>query len=116
MTTQVTPPDVSAAVKRAALIAAAAGISAYAVDSGATQVALPAMQASLGTTLAQSQWILNITMMTVAALVTLGGSLGDRVGRTRILRLGALGMLAGAAVVLVAGLLAVSRSCWSAAS
>ena len=67
MTTEVTPPDVGAAVKRAALIAAAAGLSAYAVNSGATQVALPAMQASLGTTLAQNQWILNITMMTVAA-------------------------------------------------
>jgi MFS family permease len=38
-------------------------------------------------------------------MVTVGGSLGDRVGRTRILRLGALGMLAGAVVVLVAGLL-----------
>ena len=32
MTTQVTPPDVSAAVKRGALIAAAAGVSAYVVD------------------------------------------------------------------------------------
>jgi hypothetical protein len=32
MTTSVNPPDVSAAVKRAALIAAAAGVSAYAVD------------------------------------------------------------------------------------
>jgi len=106
MTTQTTPPDTSATLKRAALIAAAAGISAYAVDSGATQVALPAMQASLGTTLGQDQWILNITIMTVAALVTLGGSLGDRAGHTRTLRLGALGMLVGAAVVLAAGLLA----------
>lgn len=105
MTTRGNTPDIGAAVKRAALMAAAAGVSAYAVDSGATQVALPAMQASLGTTLAQNQWVLNITLMTVAALVTLGGSLGDRLGRTRVLRLGALGMLAGAAVVLVAGLI-----------
>jgi hypothetical protein len=69
-----------AAVKRFAVLAAAAGLSTWAIDMAATQVGLPSMQASLGISVTASQWILNITLMILAGLVTVGGNAGDADG------------------------------------
>ena len=98
-------PTMDAAVKRFAVLAAAAGLSTWAIDMAATQVGLPSMQASLGISVTASQWILNITLMILAGLVTVGGALGDRVGRLRMFRLGLLLILGGAAITFVGGLL-----------
>ena len=62
-------PD--AAVKRMAVLAAAAGLSTWAIDMAATQVALPSMQTSLGISVTASQWILNITLIVLAGLAGL---------------------------------------------
>ena len=80
MITQATPP----AVKRAAVLTAAAGLSTWAIDMAATQVGLVSQQAALGVSVTASQWILNLTLMIVAGLVTVGGALGDRAGRLRM--------------------------------
>ncbi len=93
------------AVKRMTVFVAAAGLSTWAIDMAATQVGLPTMQTSLGISVTSSQWILNITLMVLAGLVTVGGALGDRVGRLRIFRLGILMIVAGAAVTFVGGVL-----------
>ena len=98
-------PAPDAAVKRMAVLAAAAGLSAWAIDMAATQVALPSMQTSLGISVTASQWILNITLIVLAGLVTVGGALGDRTGRLRIFRLGMLLIFAGAALTFAGGLL-----------
>jgi MFS family permease len=92
-------------VKRFAVFAAAAGLSTWAIDMAATQVGLPSQQAALGISVTASQWILNITLMIIAGLVTVGGALGDRVGRLRIFRLGLLLIMGGAAVTFVGGLM-----------
>ena len=88
-----------------AVLAAAAGLSTWAIDMAATQVALPSMQTSLGISVTASQWILNITLIVLAGLVIVGGALGDRTGRLRIFRLGMVFVFAGAALTFVGGLL-----------
>lgn len=51
-------------------------------------VALPSMQRDLGAGPAGLQWILNAYLFPVAALVLLGGALGDHFGRKRFFMLG----------------------------
>jgi MFS family permease len=91
-------------VKRFAVLAAAAGLSTWAIDMAATQVGLVSQQAALGISVTASQWILNLTLMVVAGLVTVGGALGDRVGRLRIFRLGIIVIAAGAIVTFLGGI------------
>jgi MFS family permease len=86
------------AVRRFAVLASAAGLSTWAIDMAATQIGLPSQQSSLGLTVTASQWILNITLMIVAGLVTVGGSLGDRLGGTRVFRWGIILIAVGAAM------------------
>jgi MFS family permease len=88
-----------------AVLAAAAGLSTWAIDMAATQVGLPSMQTALGVSVTASQWILNIALMLLAGLVTVGGALGDRVGRLRMFRLGILLLMGGAAITFAGGLL-----------
>ncbi len=99
------PIESSAPVKRFAVFAAAAGLSTWAIDSAATQVGLPSMQTALGISVTDSQWILNLTLMILAGMVTVGGALGDRLGRMRMFRLGILLVIAGAAITFAGGLL-----------
>lgn len=51
-------------------------------------VALPAIGSDLSADVAALQWILNGYMVTLAALILVGGSLGDRYGRRRIYLIG----------------------------
>ena len=97
-------PSIDAHIQRMAVLAAAAGLSTWAIDMAATQVGLPSMQASLGISVTASQWILNISLMILAGSVTVGGALGDRAGRMRIFRLGILLIIGGAAITFGAGL------------
>jgi EmrB/QacA subfamily drug resistance transporter len=64
------------------------------LDSTAVNVALPALQSSLGADLAAVQWTVDAYLLTLSALLLLGGSLGDRYGRRRIFVLGLLWFLA----------------------
>ncbi|MBK8050033.1 MAG: MFS transporter [Anaerolineales bacterium] len=98
-------PETNAAVKRFAVFAAAAGLSTWAIDMAATQVGLPSMQNALGISVTASQWILNVTLMILAGFVTVGGALGDRLGRLRIFRLGLLLIMGGAAVTFAGGIM-----------
>ena len=98
-------PEIDPSVKRFAVLAAAAGLSTWAIDMAATQVGLPSMQSSLGVSVTASQWILNISLMLLAGFVTVGGALGDRVGRLRIFRLGLLLLILGAGVTFAGGLM-----------
>lgn len=92
-------------IKRYAVFAAAAGLSTWAIDMAATQIGLPSQQTALGISVTASQWILNLTLMIVAGLVTLGGALGDRLGRTRVFRWGLMVIALGAAITFGGGLL-----------
>jgi MFS family permease len=69
--------------QRLALIAGVMGMLAYSLDTAATQVGLPAIQASMEMTAVASQWVFNLPIMIIAAMVGVGGWLGDRKGQVR---------------------------------
>jgi EmrB/QacA subfamily drug resistance transporter len=54
------------------------------IDGTVVNVALPALQRSLGATLAGSQWIVEGYELMLAALLLIGGASGDRYGRRRV--------------------------------
>ncbi|MFF3750396.1 MFS transporter [Streptomyces sp. NPDC002018] len=64
------------------------GSSMALLDSTVVNVALPHIGRSLNADLASLQWTVNAYMLTLAALILLGGSLGDRYGRRKIFVLG----------------------------
>jgi len=53
-------------------------------------VALPRIGRDFGASTSSLQWILNGYALTLAALILLGGSLGDRYGRRRVFVLGVI--------------------------
>ncbi|MFV0257099.1 MAG: MFS transporter [Acidimicrobiales bacterium] len=53
-------------------------------------VALPALAADLGASSSRQQWVINAYLLTLASLILIGGSLGDRYGRVRIYRVGVI--------------------------
>ena len=79
------------------LAAAILGSSMAFIDSTVVNVALPALQSSLGATLAQVQWVVESYALSLAALLLTGGSLGDIYGRRRIFAIG-VGLFAGASM------------------
>jgi EmrB/QacA subfamily drug resistance transporter len=58
------------------------------LDATAVQVALPAIGREFGSSLSGLQWIVNGYTLALAALILLGGSLGDRYGRRRVFLIG----------------------------
>jgi EmrB/QacA subfamily drug resistance transporter len=61
------------------------------LDSSVVNVALPAIDSQLDAGLSGLQWIVDGYVLTLAALLILGGSLGDRYGRRRIMIVGLVG-------------------------
>lgn len=78
----------SPAGKRWVLVASILGSSLAFVDGTVVNVALPAIQQQLGATVAQAQWVVESYALLLAALLLVGGALGDRFGRRRIFLVG----------------------------
>jgi MFS transporter, DHA2 family, multidrug resistance protein len=72
----------------------------YAMDLTVLNLALPALSADLRPSGAEQLWIVDVYGFMVAGLLITMGSLGDRIGRRRLLLIGAAGF--GAASVLAA--------------
>ena len=70
------------------LAATILGSSLASVTTSAVNVALPNLQTDLSTTLVNAQWVVNSYTLFLAALILLGGSLGDHYGRKRVFILG----------------------------
>ncbi|WP_110180890.1 MFS transporter [Nocardioides solisilvae] len=75
---------------RGVLAAAVLGSGLTLLDGTVVNVALPTIGRDLGASLAQLQWVTNGYLLTLAGLVLLGGSLGDRFGRRRVFVVGAV--------------------------
>ena len=58
------------------------------IDSTALNVVLPSLQKSLQASASDLFWILNAYLLMLAALILIGGSLGDRLGRKRVFMIG----------------------------
>jgi MFS family permease len=77
------------------LAATILGSSMAFIDGTVVNVALPVLQRELNATVADVQWIVEAYALFLAALILLGGSLGDHLGRRRVFAAGiALFMLA----------------------
>src|SRR3954451_12837711 len=90
----------SAAQKRLTLASAILGSIVAFVDSTVVNVALPHIREDLGGGLAGQQWLTDAYLLTLGALLLVGGSLGDLYGRRRAFTLGLTGF--GVASVLCA--------------
>jgi len=84
------PPEqpLSAARKRWVLAATVLGSSLTFIDGSALGVALPAVQRDLAAGTAAVQWVSNAYLLTLGALVLIGGAAGDRFGRRRVFLIG----------------------------
>src|SRR5258708_16425331 len=67
------------------------------IDGTALNVVLPSLQQSLQATGADLFWILNAYLLMLAALILIGGSIGDRLGRKKIFMAGIFIFIAGSA-------------------
>ncbi|MER6329781.1 MFS transporter [Streptomyces sp. NPDC001034] len=70
------------------LLTTVLGSSMAMLDSTVVNVALPRIGRELDASLGALQWTVNAYMVTLAGLILLGGSLGDRYGRRKIFVLG----------------------------
>ena len=61
------------------------------LDGTVVNVALPAIDRSLAAGLSGLQWVIDGYALSIAALLLLGGSLGDRYGRRRVMIVGLIG-------------------------
>ena len=68
------------------------------IDATVVTIALPHIGADLGVGSAGLTWVVNAYTLTAAALVLLGGSLGDRLGRRRVFLVGVLIFAASSAL------------------
>ncbi len=58
------------------------------IDSTVVNVALPALQSGFGASVVSVQWVVESYGLTLAALILIGGSMGDLFGRRRMFLLG----------------------------
>jgi len=70
------------------LAAAVLGSTMAFVDESVVNVALPTIEADLGTTLAAMQWVINAYTLCMSALLLIGGAAADRFGRRVLFLIG----------------------------
>ncbi|MFI7602645.1 DHA2 family efflux MFS transporter permease subunit [Actinoplanes sp. NPDC049681] len=86
------------AAGRWVLLATVLGSSLAFIDATVVNIALPTIGEDLGASAAGLQWTINGYALSLAALILLGGSLGDRYGRRRVFTIG-IGWFAAASLL-----------------
>lgn len=84
------PVKLGTARGRALLAATALGSGMAFLDGTVVNVALPTIGREFDADLGALQWTVNAYTLTLAALILLGGALGDRLGRRRIFNVGVI--------------------------
>jgi len=74
--------------RRLTLVAMCIGQGMILLDNTIVNVALPAIQRGLGVTPGNLEWTVNAYVLSLASLIILGGTLGDRYGRKRLYLIG----------------------------
>lgn len=90
--------SISSGTGRWVLLATMLASGAAFLMGTAVAIALPAIQTYFHTNLTSLQWVVNAQLLSLAALLLIGGALGDRFGRKRI-------FIIGLVIFLVAALL-----------
>ncbi|MET3928106.1 MFS transporter [Devosia sp. 2618] len=70
------------------LVAAILASSMAFIDGSVISIAIPAIRADLGASLAEAQWVSNGYLLFLSALILLGGAAGDRFGLRKVFGLG----------------------------
>jgi MFS family permease len=70
------------------LLATILGSSMVFIDSSVVNVALPRLQTDLAASVTSVQWVVEVYILFLAALMLVGGSLGDLWGRERVFAVG----------------------------
>ena len=78
------PPQAGSWILTAAIL----GSSMAFIDSTVVNVALPALQSSLGASVIDVQWVIESYSLLLGALILVGGSVGDLFGRRRTFLIG----------------------------
>jgi len=84
------------------LAASVLGSGAAFLEGTVVTVALPAIGRDLDLGMAGLQWVMSLYLLTLSALMLLGGALGDRYGRGRVFTIGAVGFAVFTAACAVA--------------
>ena len=85
------------------LSGASAGLFILMLDSTTLPLALPTIRVELGASTSGLQWVQNVYLLTMAALVVTLGRLGDMFGRKRIFLVGLLAFAVGSVIAATAG-------------
>jgi EmrB/QacA subfamily drug resistance transporter len=80
--------------ERLTLIAAILGSGIVALDSTVVNIALPAIAGGLHSDYSGLQWVIDGYLLTLSALILIGGSLGDIFGQKRVFEWGVIGFAA----------------------
>ena len=95
----------NSAAGRWVLAASVLGSGAVFLESSVVNVALPAIAKAFGVGVVGLQWVLNGYLLTLSALMLLGGALGDRFHRPRVFAIGCVAFaIASAGCALAPGL------------
>ncbi len=84
------------------LVAMTGSLSMILLDQTVVSVALPSIQRDLDLSQTQLQWVVNAYLLSIAALVAVGGRLSDMVDRVRVFLLGVVVFAVASALVGVA--------------
>jgi len=90
------------------LLAVALGVMMVALDGTIVAVANPAIQAHLGASLADIQWVTNGYLLALAVSLIAMGKIGDRFGHKKVFLTGIVGFAATSAAVGLSGAIAGS--------
>jgi len=90
------------------LLAAALGVMMVAIDGTIVAVANPAIQAHLGASLADIQWVTNGYLLALAVTLITIGKIGDRFGHKKVFITGIAGFAATSAAIGLSGSIASS--------
>jgi EmrB/QacA subfamily drug resistance transporter len=85
------------------LSGASAGLFILMLDSTTLPLALPTIRVELGASTSGLQWVQNVYLLTMAALVVTLGRLGDMFGRKRTFQVGLLAFAVGSVIAATAG-------------
>lgn len=80
--------DCAAAAKPWVLLVAILGSSISYIDESVVNVALPAIETDLGTSVVVIQWLVNAYILSLSAFLLVGGAAGDLFGRRRVFVVG----------------------------
>jgi EmrB/QacA subfamily drug resistance transporter len=102
VTTEAPRLRLKSASGRWVLAATVLGSSLAAIDGTVVGIALPAIGRDFDLSVASLQWVVTAYMLTLAGLLLVGGSLGDRYGRRRVFVVGVVWFAIASALCAVA--------------